>query len=271
MPALLPNRRAGEEEAEDADDLAGSEDEHAAMPEGEDDFEEDDDAFLAPTLAPPGTASGSAAGAAPSSAAAAAAAEDRAMLTSRIDPTAWRMELERVAPRLRITVGADAKDWRSHLELAHEHRQEIERAWPEASGSLEKLGRELGMSIDKLLTRERFLNEQFEGLMQSYKGVRSQLISLQETYNKKSERVSERNNEMHRLAEQLEEMKRVMDERGSNISDTSPVVRIKTAIKKLQQELGDMEVRIGVVQHQLMSVTMRDKLRVSKLGVEAEA
>lgn len=40
---------------------------------------------------------------------------------SKVDPTAWRMEVERVAPRLRITLNANAKDWRSHLEEVQTH------------------------------------------------------------------------------------------------------------------------------------------------------
>lgn len=45
-----------------------------------------------------------------------------------------------------------------------------------------------------------------------------------------------------------------MDERGGNLSDTSPIIRIKAAIKKLMEELKDMEVQIGVVSHTLMQV-----------------
>lgn len=40
---------------------------------------------------------------------------------SKVDPTAWRLEVERVAPRLRITLNANAKDWRSHLEEVQAH------------------------------------------------------------------------------------------------------------------------------------------------------
>lgn len=34
-----------------------------------------------------------------------------------------------------------------------------------------------------------------------------------------------------------------MDERGGNLSDTSPIIRIKAATKKLIEELQQMEVR----------------------------
>ncbi len=62
--------------------------------------------------------------AAAASTAEAVAPVDRAVLHSSVDPTLWRMELERVAPRLRIALPADARDWRTHLEEAHGHAGE---------------------------------------------------------------------------------------------------------------------------------------------------
>ncbi len=41
----------------------------------------------------------------------------------QVDPTLWKIELERVAPKLRITIAADSKDWRSHLDEAHQHKE----------------------------------------------------------------------------------------------------------------------------------------------------
>eukprot|EP00798_Chlamydomonas_sp_ICE-L_P025833 gene25833-11510_t len=80
-----------------------------------------------------------------------------------------------------------------------------------------------------------------------------------ENYNKRTESISDRNNELHRIKEQLEDMKHLMDEKGTNISDATPVVRMKNAIKKLADELKEMEVRIGVVSHTLVGVSMKNK------------
>ena len=44
--------------------------------------------------------------------------------TSDVD--AWRLEVERVAPSLKVTVKAEARDWRSHLEMIHNYRNSIE-------------------------------------------------------------------------------------------------------------------------------------------------
>ena len=39
--------------------------------------------------------------------------------SAQVDPTAWKMELEKVGPRLRILLSADTKDWRTNLEEVH--------------------------------------------------------------------------------------------------------------------------------------------------------
>lgn len=149
------------------------------------------------------------------------------MLTSKVDPNLWKMELERVAPKLRILLNVDAKDWRSNLEEVQSSSQTIAKAWPESRVVLEKMQAELNNSLEKLTTREKYLNEQFERLMQQYRAQKEQLQTAQGTYNKHTEAISDRNNELHRISEQLQEMKGMMEERGSNISDATPVVRIK--------------------------------------------
>ena len=44
------------------------------------------------------------------------------ILESQTDAEKWRLEVERVAPSLKVTVTVDSKDWRSHLEQMHSHR-----------------------------------------------------------------------------------------------------------------------------------------------------
>ena len=37
----------------------------------------------------------------------------------------WRLEVERVAPSLKITVKSEARDWRAHLEQMHQYRYRV--------------------------------------------------------------------------------------------------------------------------------------------------
>lgn len=49
------------------------------------------------------------------------------------------------------------------------------------------------------------------------------------------------------------------DERGGSINDPTPLVNIKAAIKRLNEEMHDMEVRIGVVSHTLLQLSLKNK------------
>ncbi len=54
----------------------------------------------------------------------------------KVDPADWRLEVERVAPRLKITVASNARDWRSHLDDAHKYSGEINSVWPDTQAAL---------------------------------------------------------------------------------------------------------------------------------------
>ena len=41
------------------------------------------------------------------------------------------MEMERVAPKLKILLNADTKDWRNNLEEVHNNSKSISDAWPD--------------------------------------------------------------------------------------------------------------------------------------------
>ena len=187
------------------------------------------------------------------------AGDDDTLIASNIDPEAWRQEVERVAPQLRVTTVADAKDWRSHIEQTHQYYKSIGASFPETKTALEKVAFGVEDSVEKLATREKYINHQFENLTSEYRAAREQLATVQEKYNINAEKLAEKTNELARISEQLEAVKTTMEERGETISDTSPLVKIKQAIKTLRAELQQMEVRIGVVGHTLMSKTIKTK------------
>jgi estrogen-related receptor beta like 1 len=55
----------------------------------------------------------------------------------------------------------------------------ISKAWPDSKVSLERLRADLNGTLEKLQTREKFLNEQFESHMQQYRTVRTRLTDVQ--------------------------------------------------------------------------------------------
>ena len=50
-----------------------------------------------------------------------------------------------------------------------------------------------------------------------------------------------------------------MDERGSSMTDGTPLVNIRKTLVRMKQEVVTMDVRIGVVQHTLVQAKLKDK------------
>jgi estrogen-related receptor beta like 1 len=61
------------------------------------------------------------------------------------------------------------------------------------------------------------------------------------------------------VAAALEDVKQQLENLGSNLTDASPLVRLKAAMSSLREELKGMELRIGVVAHNLMSLSLQNK------------
>jgi hypothetical protein len=61
--------------------------------------------------------------------------------------------------------------------------------WPDSAAALDRMRTELSTALEKLATREKFLNETFEHLLSQYRAARRGMLESQEMYNKRSELV----------------------------------------------------------------------------------
>jgi len=123
--------------------------------------------------------------------------EERAILTARnVDAERWRAEVERQAPKLRLTT--DARDWRSHVDQAAGHAGEMSKALPESRALLDRLHQRLAEELDKLATRERNVNDTFEALRGEYRAARQGLDTTRQRYNLSADEVARLTNELQR-------------------------------------------------------------------------
>jgi len=169
-----------------------------------------------------------------------------------IEPEEWRLELERVLPQLKVTVVSDGKEWRTHIAQAKQQQDAVLSRLPQSTATLEKIEKEVSETLDMVSKIEKKLNSQCEQDIAEYAAKQEDFTAKQEDYNKNSEGINKLQNELATVTEELQGIKGRMDERGSAMTDTSPVVKIKTALSKIKQEARSMEVRIGVVSHTLV-------------------
>ncbi|XP_065305010.2 intraflagellar transport protein 57 homolog isoform X1 [Dermacentor albipictus] len=181
------------------------------------------------------------------------------ILQSTVDSAEWKLEVERVLPQLRVTVQPDAKDWRGHLELIHQQRRELDEGLHITRAQLERLSTGLGSVLDKLASREKYLNAQLEAPLAQYRSVQEALARTREHYRTVSGGITDRSRTLAQITEELEQIKQEMEERGSSMTDGTPLVNIRKALARLKTEITQMDVRIGVAVHTLLQAKIKEK------------
>ncbi|KAM0731664.1 Intraflagellar transport protein 57-like protein [Formica fusca] len=184
------------------------------------------------------------------------------ILESNTNRDEWQLELEKVLPRLKVTVKTDSRDWRAHLEQMKQLRANITTDLSGTKASLNKIYTDIGNTLDKVKTRETFLNKQLEPSLTEYRSLQEKLSKIKEQYRDVSGGVTERTRVLNKLVEELEHLKREMDERGSSMTDGTPLINIKKTITKMKNEISEMNIRIGVLEYSLMCARVRDRTQL---------
>ncbi|KAG5842121.1 intraflagellar transport protein 57 homolog [Anguilla rostrata] len=186
------------------------------------------------------------------------------ILESNTDAAEWNLEVERVLPQLKVTIRTDNKDWRIHVDQMHQHKEGIESSLKEAKGYLNKLQEEISKTLEKVGSREKYINNQLEHLIQEFRSAQSKLSEAKERYQQGSGGVTERTRVLSEISEDLEKVKQEMEEKGSSMTDGAPVVKIKQSLTKLKQEIVQMDIRMGVVEHTLLQAKLKEKSNMTR-------
>ena len=76
--------------------------------------------------------------------------------------------------------------------------------------------------------------------------------------------MTERSRTLAQISDDLEVIKSEMEERGSAMTDGTPLVNIKRALARMRQEVKTMNVRLGVVEHTVMQARLKDKSNMQR-------
>lgn len=196
--------------------------------------------------------------------------KDMAILEATVDPAEWNLELERVGPRLKFkSDGESSKEWRTHIEQSQKHEQSITEAFPDTKASLEKIAKELKEAIDRIEKKEQNINKDFEHLGGEFREKQKKLDEIQEKYNEISTSVSEFNKDLAEKSERVDQLKAQMSEQNNNMTDTSPLKRIRDALIELRREVGLLELRIGVVAQTLLQAKLQHQIQTQNAAIKA--
>merc|ERR1712151_283127 len=137
----------------------------------------------------------------------------------------------------------DSKEWRTHLQQTRGYKSVIETQFPGTKAQLDKLSKELSGNLDRIRSKEAFINTQFEHRALDFREQQEELNRVQTQYTELNEVVMNLQIELKNVAEELDVVKNDMEERSSTVTDTAPIVKMKDAFKKLRSDTRQLEVR----------------------------
>ena len=183
------------------------------------------------------------------------------ILHAEVDPIAWKTELERVGPKLRAGAALPTNEWRSHVDQTFTSRTQIDKVLSETSGDLRNLNKDVGEELNKLMTKEKYVNHQFSSLSSDFREVKAKLEELESKSSKGNEKLAKLTSELDELTERMDDLKENFESKDSGMHDTSPLVRIKGALQQIKQECQAFDLRIGVVSHSLLMARVATSAR----------
>ena len=181
-------------------------------------------------------------------------------LDSSVDTVVWSQEVDRVVPQLRLTIrSSDQKvDWRLHLaQLNHNRRQLIDHLEGTKS-SLHKMLSSISKDMEKVASREKYIQDQFEPLINEYISIKKRLEELNESYKVASSGVTSKSKVLSDISDELESIKAEMEERGSTMTDGAPLVSLRKGLANLRSEVTSLDIRIGVAAHTILQAHLEE-------------
>jgi len=188
--------------------------------------------------------------------------QNRDILMSKTEDSSWKREVERVLPQLKVVVrSSDVKtDWRMRLNHFRSSKRDLEKEMEMSNEKLGRLMKEISQNMDKVVSREKYLQQQFEPLLSEYSGLQSRRNVLLDSYETASAGISQKSRVLSSISDELESIKSEMEERGSSMTDGTPLVSLRKALQKIKTEVTTIDVRIGVATHTILEANLKDSL-----------
>ncbi|CAF1112452.1 unnamed protein product [Adineta steineri] len=181
------------------------------------------------------------------------------IMESTTDATEWKLEVERILPQLKVTFKAENKDWRARQEQRLTYKTQIASSLKDAEQMLTRFHTDISKSLEKITTREQYINSQLTDHVQEFHRQQDALALAKQHYRQCSQGITEKSQQLAQISAELTRIKEEMEETGQSVTDGGPLVKIKKAIEELNRDIVRVDVRIAVLEHTLMQSKVREK------------
>jgi estrogen-related receptor beta like 1 len=176
-----------------------------------------------------------------------------------IDSMDLKAEATRVAPSLQIRIPAAKNDWRTHFSQMTQHQTTILDCMSQLTPILSKIGADVTKAIQAIQTRERTLNARFQTSISDYAERASKLAVVETRHASRKAEVDALQADLNEVVGRLGSVKENLTEKQKEVSDNSPLMKIRTAITKMREQIKALELRSSILQRSLMQTWQDEK------------
>jgi hypothetical protein len=176
-----------------------------------------------------------------------------------IDALDLKAEATRVAANLQIRIPAAKSDWRTHFSQMNQHQMTIVDCMNQMSPILGKIGADVTRAIQAIQTREKNLNSRFETSVAEYADRASRLAAVETQHKARKTEVDSLQAQLNDVVGKLAAIKENLNEKQREVSDNSPLMKIKGAISKVREQIKALELRSSILQRALTQTWQEER------------
>ena len=180
------------------------------------------------------------------------------------NPYEWQQEVERVAPKLKVVAHLDTTDWRARLDQLGLNNSKVDEETSKIGPKIKVLENSISTYIQTLTNQQKGLNSLMGPKLTSLRKVQEQLHEAKLNFESQNGNLQGDNDELEDLNEQIASIKRQTEERGSAMTDASPVSRLKAALERLRTENQGMKLQAAVLENQLTQMRIHQNSTIAK-------
>jgi estrogen-related receptor beta like 1 len=101
----------------------------------------------------------------------------------------------------------------------HTYQDSIAESLKETKNYFEKLYDEISKTLEKIASREKYINTQLEDSMLAFRNYQDKLAEIKDTYRTRSTGINERSQLLSQVSNELQRIKEEMEEAGQSMTD----------------------------------------------------
>lgn len=190
------------------------------------------------------------------------------IMKSSIDGEQWREEVEQMLPQLKLAnrmLEEHGNNWRIRFDELKKRNNLINSELNQCNDGLGRLELDVQKCLDRLESRERYVQQQMDVLCNELLAYRSELNRSMENYQQINGGVISKSRRLAELNEQIQRVRAETEKREQSINDKTPLLQIKKALGKLRCEIDELNIRIGVAMRNVMYQNLQKTVQKNEL------